>query len=112
MLEKLLTGGGLTAALGASTCCVLPVSLAALGLGGAWISTLAILAQYRTAFSIAAILLLGFGFWLVYARRTAAHDDAACPTGSSRRATKAFLWVGAVVMTLVLSSGWWQQLIA
>jgi mercuric ion transport protein len=112
MITKLLAGGGLTAAFGASTCCVLPVSFAALGLSGAWLSTLAVLAQYRTAFSIAAILMLGAGFWLVYSRRTEASEGTVCTTSSPRRAIKASLWSGAALMALVLTSGWWQKLIA
>lgn len=43
----LLAGGGLLAAMAASTCCVLPLSLGAVGLGGAWLSTLTALAPYE-----------------------------------------------------------------
>ena len=108
-----LAGGGLLAALAASTCCVLPLSLGAVGLGGAWLATLTALAPYETAFRLLAILLLGAGFWLVYARRTAADPAAAaCPTAPSAWLTKTLLWAGAIVMTLVLSSGWWGQLMA
>ncbi|MBI4273111.1 MAG: mercury transporter MerT [Rhizobiales bacterium] len=109
MIEKVLAGGGLAAAVGASTCCVLPLSFTALGLSGIWLSTLAVLAPYRIAFSIAAILLLGAGFWLVYATRGGLTEGAACAAASPRRATKGALWAGAGITAAVLSSGWWQQ---
>ena len=35
MLEKILAGTGLAAALAALTCCVMPLTFGALGLGGA-----------------------------------------------------------------------------
>jgi hypothetical protein len=57
-----------------------------------------------------AIVLLGAGFWVVYARRTAVTDAAVCATAPSGSITKTLLWVGAIVVTLVLSSGWWGQL--
>ena len=55
-----------------------------------------------------AVLLLGTGFWFVYAAPSVA---TACPTAPSRRVAKTLLWAGAVVMSLVLSSGWWGGLI-
>jgi len=109
MRKELLAGGGLLAALGASSCCVLPLAFGALGLGGAWLSMLAVLAPFRAAFSVAAILLLGAGFWLVYGRRTESNADIACATVPSRRTTKGVLWVGGVMMAAVLSSGVWQR---
>jgi mercuric ion transport protein len=111
MREELLAGGGLIAALGASTCCVLPVSLSAVGLSGAWLSSLTALAPYQIFLRIAAILLLATGFWLVYASRPALAEGAACAV-APRRLTKTALWVGAIVMALVLSSGWWYRFIS
>ena len=110
MKEGLLAGGGLLAALAASTCCVLPLSFGAAGLGGAWLSTLTVLAPYQLAFRLIAIALLGVGFWLVYARR--AGSAVACATVPTRRTTKTFLWAGAIMMTLVLTSGWWERFVA
>lgn len=109
MIERLLAGGGLAAALGASTCCVLPMSFAALGLGGASLAVLDGLASWRTPFAIVAILLLGAGFWRLYA--AAPTNGAACAP-APRRMTKAALWAGAVLVGLVLTSGWWQPFVA
>ena len=41
------------AAIGASVCCVGPLVLLALGIGGAWIGNLAALEPYRPAFAAA-----------------------------------------------------------
>ncbi len=116
MLTKILAGGGLAAALAAATCCVLLLSLGAIGVGGAWASTFSPLAPYQTAFRVLAVLLLGAAFWLVYGQRASAASGAAqgaaCPVVPSQGVTKSVLWIGAAVMGLVLSYGWWERFIA
>lgn len=112
MLTKLLAGGGLVAALAASTCCVIPLSLGALGIGGASLSTLSNFAPYQTAFRVAAILMLGVAFWMVYRRPPAAIEGTACSVNPSQRLTKTALWMGAVIIGLVITSGWWERFVA
>jgi mercuric ion transport protein len=112
MLVKVLAGGGLAAALAASTCCVLPLSLGAIGVGGTLLSALSIFAPYQTAFRVLGILMLGAAFWMIYGRRAAAVDGATCAATRSQQLTKTALWFGAVVMGLVVTSGWWERFIA
>lgn len=107
----LLAGVGLLSATAASACCVLPIALGAAGLGGTWLSTLTIFAPYRTVLRIAAILFIGAGFWIVYARRPTAVEGAACPAVPPRL-TKALLWAGLIVLLIVLSADWWIPLVA
>lgn len=104
-------GGGFLAAVAASACCVLPLALGALGVGGAWLSALTWLAPYRTPIRILAILLLGAGFWMVYARRAPAIEGAACPAIPSRHITKALLWLGLIILVVALSADWWIPLV-
>ncbi|MCE2446693.1 hypothetical protein I8744_27460, partial [Escherichia coli] len=61
--QKLAVVGGLLAAVGASSCCILPLVLFSLGVSGAWISNLTALARYQPLFIAAAVAFLGFGFW-------------------------------------------------
>jgi len=112
MLEKILASTGLAAALAASICCVMPLTFGALGLGGAWLSSLLVLAPYQMTFRVVAVLLLGAAFWAVYGRRARSVDGASCTTLRSQRFTKSALWLGAMAIALVLSFGWWQQLIS
>lgn len=113
MLEKLLAGGGLTAALAASACCVLPLGLGAIGVSSAWTSGLVAFAPYQTFFRLLAILLLGAAFWFVYGRPRAGGTGTECEPALSRPRpiTKAALWLGALITGLVLSAGWWQQFV-
>lgn len=75
----LLATGGLLTALAASSCCILPLLLFSLGIGGAWIGNFTQLAPYQPYFIAAALGFLGAGCWLV--RRSSQHacvDGAAC----------------------------------
>lgn len=78
MLEKILAGGGVAAALAASTCRVLPLSLTAVGVSTAWLASLSALAPFQTSFRVLAVLVLGAGFWLVYRRTARETADESC----------------------------------
>ena len=72
---------GLAATL-ASGCCVLPLVLAVIGVSGAWISSLRVLAPYSNALIGVALLLLGTAGWQLYRSPKNVHasapaDDAA-----------------------------------
>lgn len=110
MLKLFATGGAL-AALAASTCCVLPLALGALGIGGTFASSLGVFAPYQTAFRIAAIALLGAGFWFVYARRPVVAVGAACAPSRAAGWAEPVLWTGALVLATVLSEPVWGRLL-
>jgi mercuric ion transport protein len=111
MITGFLANGGLAAALAASTCCILPLSMGALGIGGASLSTLAIFASYQTTFRVADILMIAAAFLLVYRRPRVMAGHAACAVAPSQGLTKTTLWIGAGVMALVMTSGWWERFI-
>jgi mercuric ion transport protein len=109
---KWFAAAGASAALAASTCCVLPLMLGALGLGGGLVSGLGVLAPYQTAFRLAALALLGGGFWLVYARRPVASTGVACAPTSTARWAQPVLWTGALVLAVVMSEPLWARWVA
>jgi mercuric ion transport protein len=77
----LLAIGGLAAAFGAASCCALPVLLASLGLGSAWLASLAPLAgPHQPGLLTAAIVCLAAGVPVLVRRRRTA---AACTPGVS-----------------------------
>ncbi|MDQ3960658.1 MAG: mercuric transporter MerT family protein, partial [Pseudomonadota bacterium] len=61
-----VTVGSITAALAASSCCVIPLVLFTLGVSGAWISHLTALAPYQPLFVVLTLAFLAWGFWMVY----------------------------------------------
>lgn len=101
-LSGLLAVGGILGALGASSCCVLPLVFLGLGISGAWIGNLTALAPYHPLFVAVALGFLGAGFWRVY-RRQPICDGPACAQPVSNRLVKAALWsaVALVVMAVI-----------
>ena len=112
MYEKTLAASGLLAAVAASTCCVLPLALGSLGVGSMLVAGLGVLAPYQTVFRLTAIALVGAGLWLAYTRKPFLADGAACTPRRSAGWTKPVLWVGAVVLSVVLSEPVWARWLA
>ena len=54
--------GGVLAATGASVCCLGPLVLVTIGVGGAWVSNLKALAPYFWVFILAALGFMGFAW--------------------------------------------------
>ncbi|MCC6668387.1 MAG: cation transporter [Polyangiaceae bacterium] len=87
------------AALAASSCCIGPLVLAALGIGGA--GALAALLAYRPYILVATAALLGFGFYLTYRRpRAVQGDTCGCERPGTGRAGKVGLWVATLLVAL------------
>lgn len=91
--------GGVFGAIAASSCCLLPLALFGLGIGGAWIGNLAGLAPYQPIFIVATLACLGVGYWMVYRRPKANCDgEATCGQPSSRRLVLLALWFSTVLV--------------
>ena len=89
----LAAAGGVMGALAATGCCILPLVLFSLGVGGVWIGRLASLAPYQPYFIGFAALSIGYGFWQVYRRPDAAcAEGAACARPLPQRLVKIALW--------------------
>ena len=77
--QKLLTVGGVLAAVAASSCCIVPLALFGLGVSGAWIGNLTQLAPYQPYFVAATAACLGGGYWLRYrSRKVACAEGEVC----------------------------------
>ena len=89
--------GAVLSAFLASACCIGPLLLALVGLGGAGL--LIKLEPYRPYFTVATLATLGAGFWFTYRKpRLVEGDDCSCEHPKSNRIGKALLWVVTVVV--------------
>jgi mercuric ion transport protein len=70
--------GGILAALAASACCLGPLVLVSLGVGGAWISNLTALEPFRPIFIGIALLCMAVAYRKIFKAPTA----QACASGS------------------------------
>ena len=90
--------GGLAAIL-ASTCCLGPLVLVALGLSGAWIGNLTRLEPYRPIFIAFALVALLFAGWRIWRPVQTCGPSEVCAVPRTRRIYKA---VFVIVSLLVL----------
>ncbi|MFQ5720316.1 MAG: mercuric transporter MerT family protein [Acidobacteriota bacterium] len=92
--------GAVSAALLSAACCLGPLVLAFLGIGGAG-AALA-LAPYRPWFLAATVLFLGVGFYRMYrGNRTECGEGESCTMPRARRYGRVLLWVATVIVILV-----------
>lgn len=89
-------------AIGASLCCVVPLVLVSLGIGGAWLASLTALEPYRPWLAGLALAALGFAAWRVYGPASRCDDDRACAEPSVLRRRRWLLWIAAAVIVPLL----------
>ena len=91
--------GGLAAIL-ASTCCLGPLVLVALGLSGAWIGNLTRLEPYRPLFIAGAVIALFFAGRHIFRPAQTCSPGELCAVPKTRRIYK-FLFVTVSVLVLI-----------
>lgn len=97
--QRLAAAGGILGALAASSCCIVPLVLFSVGISGAWIGNLTALAPYKPFFVTATVVVLGYGFYLVYWKpRRACADGVACVKPIPNRLVQTGLWVATVLV--------------
>src|SRR5881392_4420421 len=64
--ETASIAAGAASALGASVCCVLPLALVAIGIGGAWVAQLRSLERFYPLFVGLAIAAFAYAFYRLY----------------------------------------------
>ena len=102
--KKIIATGGLLGAIAASTCCVLPVILFALGISGAWISNLVSLARYKPFFIVLSLVFIGTGFWIVYFKPQISIpkvQSTSCYRPFQEKTIKIMLWFSVIIILIV-----------
>lgn len=100
--SALLAAGGILAAIGATSCCVLPLAFFFLGVSGAWIGNLTALAPYQPYFVAVAVVCLAIGFWRVHRSPVACAADGTCARPLPHRAVKRALWVATILVGVAI----------
>ena len=94
--------GGLAAFL-ASTCCLGPLVLVALGFSGAWIGNLTALEPYRPFFIGAALVAMYFAWRRIYRPVQQCKPGEVCAIPQVRSTYKAVFWFVAVLVLIALA---------
>jgi mercuric ion transport protein len=97
---------GVLAAIGASVCCVGPLVLLMLGIGGAWIANLTALEPLRPWFIAATLLFLGLAFRRLYLLPQVCAPGAVCAEPIVFKRQRLIFWVVALALLALLSVPW------
>src|SRR6202171_561663 len=98
------------AAIGASVCCVGPLVLLALGVSGAWISSLTALEPYRPIFIGLTLLFLGFAFYRLYLAAPVCRPKLGCGNPRSLKRRRLAFWIVTVLVLGLIAVPWFAPL--
>jgi mercuric ion transport protein len=98
--------GGLLASIGASACCVGPLLLLSLGIGGAWIGHLTRLEPYRPVFIVLVLVFLGMAFRRLYVVPQSCDMEAGCVADRARKIQRILFWVVSPLLLGLVASPW------
>ena len=101
---------GIAAAIGASACCVGPLVLVSLGLGGAWVGRLTALEPYRPVFIGITVGFLVLAFYKLYVAPRRCAPDETCAVPSTLRNQRIIFWVVTVIVAALLAFPWYAFL--
>jgi len=101
---------GVIAALLASVCCVGPLVLVLLGVGGAWVASLTALEPYRPIFVVAALVALALAFRRLYLTPAACAPGTACAVPVGRRRQRLIFWIVVAPVAALLGFPWYAHL--
>ncbi|MEP3632775.1 MAG: hypothetical protein ABJQ23_16340 [Shimia thalassica] len=98
--NRLLIGGAGLLALLSASCCVLPIGLSIIGLGGTWLVMLGPFVEYRAELLVVVGLVLAWG-WLRLSKRW--------QCAKRKRSTIFILSFTTVAFVLAASSALWEE---
>ena len=102
--ESASIAAGALSAIGASVCCVLPLALLAIGVGGAWIGQLRAFERFYPIFVGAAIAAFAFAFYRLYLKPAPCAPDDACASPRTQRNQRIAFWASLVSAKLLVLS--------
>ena len=93
---------GLASAVGASACCVLPLTLVSVGLGGAWVAQLRALERFAPVFIGLALVAFGYAFYRLYLKPVPCAPEYQCAIPATRRRQRIAFWATLVTAKLLI----------
>ena len=97
MKETAPLAAGVASAIGASACCVLPLALVSVGVGGAWLAQLRALERFYPILVALAVAAFAYVFYRLYLRPAPCDAGAACAAETPRRNQRIAFWTALVI---------------
>jgi mercuric ion transport protein len=99
--------GAVLAAIGASVCCVGPLLLISLGIGGAWMSTLTSMETVRPFFLVLTLVFIGLGYRKLYLIPDSCEEGEACASSEDKHKQRMIFWISSVLILMLLAFPWY-----
>jgi mercuric ion transport protein len=99
--------GAILAAIGASLCCVAPLLLLSLGIGGAWMSTLTSMQAVRPFFFILSLIFIALGYRKLYWVPENCAEGELCILPNNMKRQRTIFWLGSMFILLLLAFPWY-----
>lgn len=87
----------------ATTCCIGPLVLVALGFSGAWIGNLTVLEPYRPIFIGVALVAMFFAYRRIFRPVQACKPGEVCAVPQVRSTYKITFWIVAALVVIALA---------
>jgi mercuric ion transport protein len=101
---------GILSGIGASLCCVVPLLLLSLGLGGAWVSSLTVFEPVRPVFILLTLLFVGLAFRKLYLMPRVCEAGKPCADDAVLSRQRFIFWLVAIPLLGLLSFPWFAPL--
>lgn len=98
------------AGIGASLCCVAPLALLGLGIGGAWVATLTLFEPVRPIFLGMTLIFIGLSFHKLYLANTACETDKPCTDDAVLHKQRLIFWSVTIPLLGLLAFPWFAPL--
>lgn len=110
MNQKQTMIASVLAGIGASLCCVAPLVLLSLGLGGAWVSNLTVFEPVRPVFMGLTLLFIGLSFRKLYLTTQTCETDKPCVDDEVIRKQRFIFWGVTIPLLGLLAFPWFAPL--
>ena len=97
------------AGIGASLCCVGPLVLLTLGIGGSWISTLTALEPIRPIFIVITLVFIFLAFRKLYLLPVSCDIDKPCARPETRRNQRIIFWIVSTLIIALLAFPYYAE---
>lgn len=97
---------GIVAAIVASVCCVGPLLLITLGIGGAWIAQLTQFEAVRPFFIVVSVAFLGLAFHRLYLAPQLCKSGTICADPKTLKHQRVVFWTVSILLLGLIATPW------
>ena len=99
------------AGIGASACCIGPLLLLSLGIGGAWVGNLTAMEPYSGYFTAITFVILAVVFYKLYLTPQQCESDAVCANPKVLKNQRIIFWLVNIMLLAMVSFPYYAEYI-